>query len=306
MDPNHRLFTAGETSVSSLRGTLRPAIYTWTTPKVSKRGDLAVIYGKRPLKAFVAVARQCSKAVESKKRPGQWFAYFQMQPLGRDVARDAAQARKGLADWGLLRNLQGVPKHIPPERRAALYGLLAGRNANLRMRFRRWSDGGGRYPPSDEMDLGYLRRLDWEAPPGDGLPEDHERALSEDIAERLVKSKWGRYIEDEDVLSSISLEYYLPWRGRKLYADIVLVSLKHARPTLLLIEVKWYAESSPGRNPVPQVLKNQKALLWNAPGWRVKPLVAATEYQPAVIDEARRARVEALRYSVDHDRLTLA
>ena len=78
----HWLFTAGLASVDQFRDTTRPAIVTWTTSPNSDRGDLAVIYGRAPVKAFVAVARQCSEPVQSRKNPNQRFAYFQVQPVG--------------------------------------------------------------------------------------------------------------------------------------------------------------------------------------------------------------------------------
>lgn len=76
------------------------------------------------------------------------------------------------------------------------------------------------------------RSLSWEPAEGDGLADDHERFLSDDIAERLVKSKRGRYFEEDDPISSFSMEFYLPRRGgRRGFADIVLVSREHVKPT---------------------------------------------------------------------------
>ena len=207
----------------------------------------------------------------------------------------------------MLWNLQGRPKRIPVERRRALYRLLAGRDEPITRRLKQWSAGRGSYPPTEIIDLRYLRRASWEAPPSDGLPEHHERWLADDIADRLVKKRRGRWIEDDDGLSSFSDEYHLRLRGRKTgRADIVLVSADHVKPTLLLAEVKWWAEPNAARNPVPQVLRYRKALLRDAPSWRVKPIVVATEFHPLVLEEARRHRVEALKYNPSSDRLTRA
>lgn len=305
--PEHWLFTAGLDSVAQFRETSRPSLAAWTTPPSSKRGDLAVIYGRAPVKAFVAVARQSTEPVQSKALPDQWFAWLQVQPLRRDIPLTTARSRRGLADWGVLTNLQGKPKRIPQDRRAALYKLLAGGNQRIKTRIATWEDGHGRYPSATLVPLGELARASWEAPETDGLADDHEQWLSSDIAERLVRSNRGRWFKDSDGLAGQELEHFLRLEdGTRGFADIVLVSKEHTRPTLLVVEVKWRAEPVPPRNPVPQVLRYRDALRRKWPRWRVKSMVIATEYSPAVLQLARSTRVEALRYSSEHDRLRKA
>ncbi|MEJ7893343.1 MAG: hypothetical protein WKF94_11955 [Solirubrobacteraceae bacterium] len=268
---------------------------------------MAVIYGRKPVKAFVAVARQCTDPVQSKEDPALWFAWFQVQPLGRDVGLSMAQGRRGLSDWGVLRSLQGVPKLIPEERRSALYGLLAGRDDAVKARIAAWRGGGGRYPAPDLIPVSELRRSWWDREEVEGLPDDHERRLSEAIAERLVKSRRGRWFKDADGLSGRCLEHFLQLEdGRRGFADIVLVSREHSNRTLLLVEVKKRAEPMPFRNPVPQVLQYRKALEESEPRWRVKPMVVATEYSPAVLNLARSLRIEAVRFDPERNRLTQA
>lgn len=266
---------------------------------------MAVIYGRAPVKAFVAVARQCSAPVESREVDGQFFAWFQVQPLGNDVPLAVARERAGLTDWGLLRNLQGSEKRIPTERRRPLYRLLAGGDERIVRRITGWSEGRGSYPPARLIPTSELRWSWWERPEGDGLPDDHEQWLSADIAERLVKSRRARHFADGDGLEGRELEHYLHLEdGATGWADIVLVSKEHTRPTLLVVEVKKRADPVPGRNPVPQVLRYRDALRRKFPRWRVKPAVVALEFSPAVLQLARSARVEALRYSIERDRLT--
>lgn len=263
-----------------------------------------------PVQAFVAVFRQCSDPVQSTKNIGQYFAYFQAQPLGRRIARETARRRKGLADWGTLRSPQGAETRIPNDRRDPFFRLLKGSDEKLGKRLERWRAGKGPYPPAGDLPLGDLRGDTWYAPETDGLPEDHERWLSEAIGARLIKNRRGREIVEQDRLScEYSYEYYLrPWRDiPKRLADIVLVSKEHVRPTLLLVEVKKQATLSPAKNPVPQVLGYREALLRENPGWRVRMLIAAVEYStPIVLQQARSRRIEALRYNANLDRLTRA
>lgn len=69
------------------------------------------------------------------------------------------------------------------------------------------------------------------------------------------------------------------------------------------MEVKKRADPSPGRNPVPQVIQYEADLLKLERRWRIKPMIAALDYHPAVLREARSARIQALRYYPDRDRL---
>lgn len=308
MPIEQRLLVAGFESVDPYRDTTRGSLVSWTTPKSSARGDIAVLYGKRPVQAFVAVMRQCTDPVASKKMPGEHFAWFQIQPIGRDVPLSAAQADRALGDWGLLRNLQGRPKKIPLERRSGLFRLLLGRDQKLRKRIDAWADGKGRYPSPDLLPARELRNASWTESIVSTLSEDHERWISDEIAEKLVKRGRGRWIREEDPLSSTYWDEY-PLKlsdGRRKYADIVLVSKEDPRPTLLLIEVKKRAEGSPARNPVPQVLRYRDLLAAQEPGWKVKPIVAALTYSPAVLEQAKAEGVEALLFDRKRNRLAQA
>lgn len=73
----------------------------------------------------------------------------------------------------------------------------------------------------------------------------------------------------------------------------MLVSERHVRRTLLLIEVKIAAHRYPPMfNPVEQVADYRWALERQIPArWRIRPWVIAREIPEAVKDQARRDRV---------------
>ena len=300
---DHWIYIAGQESLGQFRETSRPFLGTWTTRKASEKGDIVAFYARAPVQAFVALARQCSEPRESRRNRGQWFAWFQFQPLGHDVRRTEVQARKGLSDWGVLRNLQGEHKRIPDERQASFFRLLTSGNEKLAARIDKWSKGQGVYPAAELVPLGELRKESWDRAEEDGLGDDHERWLSEEIADRMVRRREARWFRDSDNLPGSELEHHLVFGdGESGKADIVLVSRQHARH-LLLVEVKKQAALSPAKNPVPQVLRYRDALLEQNPGWQVKPIIAACEYQDAVLRAARSARVERWQYNRKRGRL---
>jgi hypothetical protein len=204
----------------------------------------------------------------------------------------------------VLRNLQGEHKRIPDERQASLYRLLTAGDEKLAARLDRWSKDRGAYPASDLVPLRELPKESWDRAEVDGLGDDHERALSEEIAERMIRRREARLFRDSDGLPPNELEHHLVLGdGESGRADIVLVSRVHSNRTLLLVEVKKHAALSPAKNPVPQVLRYRDALLEQNPGWRVKPIIAACEYQDAVLRAARSARVERWTYNRKRGRL---
>ena len=162
----------------------------------------------------------------------------------------------------MLRNLQGEHKRIPDEYRASFYRLLTAGNEELAARLDKWSNDQGAFPASDLVPLRELPKESWDREEVDGLGDDHERWLSEEIADRMVRRSEARWFRDSDGLPGDEFEHHLLLGdGESGRADIVLVSREHARRTLLLVEVKRHAALSPAKNPVPQVVRYREALL---------------------------------------------
>jgi len=85
-------YIAGVESADQLRASRQPRILAWTAAPESARGDIVVIYGKSPVQAYVAVARQCHDPVEGSD--DRHWTWLQIQPLSASPRRECRQAQE--------------------------------------------------------------------------------------------------------------------------------------------------------------------------------------------------------------------
>jgi hypothetical protein len=160
-------------------------------------------------------------------------------------------------------------------------------------RLRGWERGTIPYPTG--LSASELKKAWWEPPETNGLAEDHERRLSEQIAKSLVRSRIARWADAEGGIDAHSIEHPLELEHRRGFADIVLIDAQRRGRTLIVVEVKKHARPDPTADPVPQVLRYREALRLRYPQWNVRCVIAAPEFHERTLADAKAERIECLR-----------
>lgn len=291
-DPILWRLIAGNDSTRDFTANRRPVVYGWTCSPKSRKGDVVVLYSKDPDQSYVAVGRQATDALASRK--GRHWAWFQFQPLKQpfpqaDVRSLASTQGPGT---GLNTPAGGSFNEVPPGRSQDVFlrRLVRG-DDRARARLAQWQAGRGSWPFVDPRDLDGSF---WGPPDKQELRG--ERRLAEQIAEGLVKRGKARHMVPDDHLGlgTKHLEVRADFaQGELGRADIVLVSKQHVAPTLLVIEVKLTARPMPARyNPVIQVTDYRDAFREKIPSrWRISRWVIAEDFHASVLSQARAERV---------------
>jgi hypothetical protein len=271
-------------------------VYMWTVPPAARRGDLAVIYTKGVVQSYVAVARICCDAREGyDERHWSWLQCQPVAPLPQTAV--AAIAGTQRPRTGLNTPAGGRYNEIRelPGRSAFLTRLVEG-DPHTAKRLAGWRWGRGSWPR--DADCRELHSAEWEPPE---RRTQEELKLSRRLAETLVDEGLARYLQPEDRLYPRSLEATVTLDdGATRRIDIILISLVHPRPTLLLIETKIKAMPWPGRNPIDQLLSYEPAVRRDC-GRRFHVLrwAIAEEFHPLVRQEARALKIPCSQCSAD-------
>jgi hypothetical protein len=299
--PGFWRYLAGVESVDQLRALRRGRILVWSAAPESARGDIVALYGKSPVQAYVALARQCHDPAEGSD--GRSWTWLQIQPLVRMLPQarleSSARARE---HRGLKKPAGGSYNRIAsgPGRGDFLRMLTRSDDVAAR-RLRGWESGRTRYPTG--LSASDLTKAWWEPPETNDLAEHHERRLSEQIARSLVRGEIGRWAHAEGGIDARSIEHPLELEHRRGFADIVLTDARRTRRTLIVVEVKKHARPDPIADPVPQVLRYREALRRKYPQWKVRCIIAAPEFHERTLAAARAERIECLRCDAKGRRL---
>jgi len=274
-----------------------PRVYMWTVPRDARRGDIAVIYSGGAHQSYVAIARLCCDPRMSIDE--RWWAWLQIQPLLSPVPQADVAAIQGTQGPRTGLNTPRGGSYNEIERRLGrqrFLNRLVKDDPKAGARLHAWRLGKGSWP----------RSLDLLALSGAEIAEierqtRRELVLSAALAESLVHAGLARYLEAADRLYDRSLEVTLTFEdGSRGRADILLVSLAHHRPTLLLIEVKCTAMPWPTRNPVDQLLVYEPVVRRDSRGrFRVLRWAIAEHFHPLVLGQARRLKIPCSRCSAD-------
>ena len=285
---------AGIESTRPLMISRLPRIYEWTVPPRSRRGDIAVIYTTGAVQSYVAIARICCDPREGADE--RHWSWLQCQPLAHPTPQLAVRALPGTQRPGTGLNTpagSSFNEMYAGAQRDLFLRHLVDDDEKAAARLAAWSMREGAWPRY--IDCEDLADAQW-APPE--ATRRGELLLAQRIAEHLVRRGKARYLTDGDIYQRW-LEVELVFDDRSWgRADIILVSLVHDAPTLLLIEVKLDALPRPGRNPIDQLITYLPAVKRDAGRrWRVLPWAIAQDFHPAVLAQARSERVACSRCS---------
>lgn len=288
--PDKRQYWIARTEASTYRRVRKelaqgPLTYYWTLGEKSKRGDLVVLYGFKPMQEFGAIGVALREPQKSRK-DGRYWTEILFSRLVEPMPISDLEALRSEPLQNLARLAKGQGAHArikdAPAAERLFRRLLSG-SKRTGASVAKWK--AGEIPHPGGRDLSKQR---YRSKVAQFKGTDMELAYQARIEGQLIRTLRARRLTDQD-------EVHLPESnhlGRHIgYPDRVLVDRRH-RNTLLLIEVKRWAVPGETTAGVIQLLRYEKALRKRAKGWKIRKVLIAREIDPKVVKLAKSKGIE--------------